>query len=1325
MPFHPPQHSPTLHTSGFTPYSRTPSSCRIPKTHTMIGDDKAIEIASDCEVVDEQPADTILLDASSVESATDSDDDMDVQPVAPAAAKTVASSAYPVATDHKMLAQRLMKPLPDYPAKDEAHFTWAIGDWSAARSEEKLRSPRFSCGGFEWNMLLFPKGNSDSLSLYMEPHPPTPPGGSSMTSDAAKRWYVCAQFALDIWNPNHPESHFPSSSSHRFTPNETDWGFSSFIAARDLASPAKCGQKHAILENNQLNITGYVRVIDDSATGVLWHNFLDYDSKSHTGYVGLNNQGATCYLNSLIQSYYTTRVFRDLVCQIPTADDSGSKAVALALQRIFYLLQLSHEPVGTMELTKSFGWDSNDAFTQHDVQELNRVLMDRLELAMKGSRVEKKLNDVFVGKMRSYIKCVDVPYESSRVEDFWDIQLNVKGFRTLQQSFENYIEIEMLDGENKYQAGEQYGYQDAKKGVVFELFPPVLHLQLKRFEYDFMVDDLVKIDDLYEFPDSIDLSPYLDADLPLSVRSENWTYKLHGVLVHQGSISNGHYYAMIKPEATSDTWLRFDDDKVWKVTPTQVFQENFGATDLSPAQVRLLSRLERNEFMIRRATSAYMLVYYRESELDVVLPTELAPIPSHVSEQIIREKEELANWERKKREALLYVNVKIATVDNFAYYNGFDTYPDPAKPKFFDPSIFDSRAYPQTLSVKKEAKFSSLYKLVAKKLGYLEDDSEIEEVKKLGDAEASAIDVDADDYDDEDISKYPFRLVAMKHRNNRTSRPDYPIPLDLNSATVNDVYIKCFKRKYDELVFFVEEYRKELTKINYPVTRIAPEIFNFDTCSSRITDNQIELGSHFDEDNIKIFIKYFDPVSNEVRGVTYASVSKDTIVSSLSEPINLVLGFDILTPLEYFEEVSLVRIERIDESVTLDKNELSNGDILTVQIANIETAAQDGNFSNAIEYYEFLLTRFHILVKPCKAGDDEEDSNFVADEQTPETETANGESAEAHEIQLAKEMSRSFEMWVSTSYTYQELAHRIATRLGNNVDPEHLRLFVINSNGARLPLSSTLVLSQIFTKQVAVSSTIQFEYEVLNITLKEYENMKSVKIYWLNTILQFHLLDLLVPKTSTVADLIKKVIDKMDVPKEHWSNLLVWAGQESKYADLVKFDRSIEDLNNDYEYYCGYFPAEVEVLAGHDMLRRFDENYTSASDIADEALRLEFELAQRNLKLLNIVPVFHFQKSTSYVHSKPFVFVVYPEESFEDTKTRLRKKLGLGIQAFEKIKIALADINDKGRYLDAEKADLNLLNEILKFDSHVSLALDHPDRNPRRANPYERGISIR
>lgn len=86
--------------------------------------------------------------------------------------------------------------------------------------------------------------------------------------------------------------------------------------------------------------------------------------------------------------------------QIPTEDEHPTESVSLALQRVFYHLQTSDQPVGkylvgqsilvaaqpatgTTELTKSFGWKSNDSFYQHDVQEFNRVLQDNLESKMK------------------------------------------------------------------------------------------------------------------------------------------------------------------------------------------------------------------------------------------------------------------------------------------------------------------------------------------------------------------------------------------------------------------------------------------------------------------------------------------------------------------------------------------------------------------------------------------------------------------------------------------------------------------------------------------------------------------------------------------------------------------------------------------------------------------------------------------------------------------------------------------------------------------------------------------------------------------------------
>lgn len=126
-----------------------------------------------------------------------------------------------------------------------------------------------------------------------------------------------------------------------------------------------------------------------------------------------------------------------------------------------------------------------------------------------------------------------------------DIQLNVKGCQNVRESFEKYVEVEFLDGDNKYMA-EGHGLQDAKKGVIFDSLPPVLHLQLKRFDYDIMRDAMVKvgfessanlqINDRYEFPDHINLDDFVSSDAD---HTEPYDYVLHGYKLFS------HYYNII------------------------------------------------------------------------------------------------------------------------------------------------------------------------------------------------------------------------------------------------------------------------------------------------------------------------------------------------------------------------------------------------------------------------------------------------------------------------------------------------------------------------------------------------------------------------------------------------------------------------------------------------------------------------------------------------------------------------------------------------------------------------------------------------------------
>lgn len=567
-----------------------------------------------------------------------------------------------LATDTEALAAKMLPSIEDEAETDsEFDFRWEITDWAGL--PKRALSDYHVHNGVKYRLLLFPQGkNHGEVSLFLEAAPDIPEGA---TPDPD--WASCVQFGLVMWNPNAPHVMHQMAAQHRFDADDGgDWGFSRFYDLRRLAGRHQ-ETNHALLERNAANITVVARVLKDP-TGVLWHNFNRYDSKRVTGYVGLRNQGATCYLNSLIQSLYFTNAFRKAVFGIPTGDnDAAGARVPHALQRLFYQLQTSDVPVSTLELTRSFGWDSGDAFTQHDVQELERVLMDSLEGSMKGTAVDGALSTLFVGQMKSFIRCIDVEYESSRSEDFWDVQLNVKGMKGLENSLRDYVEVERLDGENQYHA-EGYGLQDAQKGVSFQSFPPVLHLQLKRYEYDFERDSMTKINERYEFPETVNLAPYLDRAADMS---ESWEYELHGVLVHSGDLNVGHYYGLLKPERDSP-WFKFDDDRVTRATNKEVFEDNFGGdgtTTNKPLNLR-----QQRTLRYKRHTSAYMLVYIRKSRLDQVLgKVSDADVPAHIPEELAQEALVEEKRRREVEEQHLYMPVSVASNKQFQNFHGFDT----------------------------------------------------------------------------------------------------------------------------------------------------------------------------------------------------------------------------------------------------------------------------------------------------------------------------------------------------------------------------------------------------------------------------------------------------------------------------------------------------------------------------------------------------------------------------------------------------------------------------------------------------------------------------
>jgi hypothetical protein len=64
-------------------------------------------------------------------------------------------------------------------------------------------------------------------------------------------------------------------ATHRYNPDEGDWGFTRFCELRKLFSMPWEGRGVPLVQNDEANVTAYVRVVKDP-TGVLWHSFQKY-----------------------------------------------------------------------------------------------------------------------------------------------------------------------------------------------------------------------------------------------------------------------------------------------------------------------------------------------------------------------------------------------------------------------------------------------------------------------------------------------------------------------------------------------------------------------------------------------------------------------------------------------------------------------------------------------------------------------------------------------------------------------------------------------------------------------------------------------------------------------------------------------------------------------------------------------------------------------------------------------------------------------------------------------------------------------------------------
>ena len=314
-----------------------------------------------------------------------------------------------------------------------------------------------------------------------------------------------------------------------------------------------------------------------------------------TSFIGLQNLGCTCYLNSLLQVFYHIIPFRESLLKCSCKEEK--KNSLYETKKIFKSLKSINDSnyYTPKSFVNNFDNEKLNIHQQMDVDEFFANILDKLENRLKNTENENIIKYFFQGRLNDALTFQKgCTHHRINENTFYSIQLQVQNRKNIYESLDTLIEGELMSGDNCIFCPQCNKKFPAIKSQNFKILPRMLMFVLKRFEFNYDTMRKIKINDRYEFPLELDMNKYTNEYINNKNNKQNNKYVLKSVVVHQGNSEGGHYYAFIK-DNLSQTWYKFNDTKVNKFDINNIANETFGGKD--------------DDKQIEKNKSAYLLFY--------------------------------------------------------------------------------------------------------------------------------------------------------------------------------------------------------------------------------------------------------------------------------------------------------------------------------------------------------------------------------------------------------------------------------------------------------------------------------------------------------------------------------------------------------------------------------------------------------------------------------------------------------------------------------------------------------------------------------------------